>query len=336
MRTLHPDPFPERRPERRARHGRADRVSRARRVAVRVRRGGRVRPRGRPGVAGHARPRHERSRNAALYYGDRGPGQPAPGHHRDQAGRARAYSTRHALCAYITSSFEKDNPEALVKGTEGLYKALGLMPAGRRSAQALHRAAHAARSRACTTTRPRRCTSSRTRASIGPAEKITYAHEYTHALQDQRFTLRDITGDAKDQGDRGLARTTLVEGDATLLMSLWAQQHLTPAELAQVATAVDPASEAILAKMPAILRETLLFPYTQGLQLTLGAFQQGGYAGVDQLFANPPDTTRAAPPRRQARRARAGGRGGVPGGPRRAASATAGRSRSRTRSASTS
>ena len=74
-------------------------------------------------------------------------------------------------------------------------------------------------------------------------------------------------------------------------MSLWAQQHLTPAELAQVATAVDPASEAILAKMPAILKETLLFPYTQGLQLTLGAFQQGGYAGVDQLFANPPDTT---------------------------------------------
>ncbi len=31
---------------------------------------------------------------------------------------------------------------------------------------------------------------------IGPAEKITYAHEYTHALQDQAFDLSD------DQGHR--------------------------------------------------------------------------------------------------------------------------------------
>ena len=202
----------------------------------------------------------------------------------------RGVFDKAALCAYITSSFEKDNPEALVKGTEGLYKALGLMP---QDADLLKLYIELLTSQVAglyddETKKMYVVTNT---GEIGPAEKITYAHEYTHALQDQRFTLRDITGDAKDQGDRGLARTTLVEGDATLLMSLWAQQHLTPAELAQVATAVDPASEAILAKMPAILRETLLFPYTQGLQLTLGAFQQGGYAGVDQLFANPPDTT---------------------------------------------
>jgi hypothetical protein len=202
----------------------------------------------------------------------------------------RGVFDKAALCAYITSSFEKDNPEALVKGTEGLYKALGLMP---QDADLLKLYIELLTSQVAglyddETKKMYVVTNT---GDIGPAEKITYAHEYTHALQDQRFTLRDITGDAKDQGDRGLARTTLVEGDATLLMSLWAQQHLTPAELSQVATAVDPASEAILAKMPAILKETLLFPYTQGLQLTLGAFQQGGYAGVDQLFANPPDTT---------------------------------------------
>ena len=43
--------------------------------------------------------------------------------------------------------------------------------------------------------------------------------------------------------------------------------------------------------MPAILKDSLLFPYTGGLQLALAAFQGGGYAGVDQLYANPPDTT---------------------------------------------
>ncbi|HEY3335078.1 MAG TPA: hypothetical protein VGK16_07545 [Candidatus Limnocylindrales bacterium] len=202
----------------------------------------------------------------------------------------RGVFDKPGLCAYITASFEKDNPQSLVNGTEALYKALLLMP---QDAKLLDLYIELLTSQVAglyddETKKMYVVTST---GVIGLAERITYAHEYTHALQDQRFTLRNIVGDAKDQGDRTLARTTLVEGDATLLMSLWAQQHLTAAELSQVATAADPASGEILAKMPAILRETLLFPYTQGLQLTLGAFQQGGFGGVDQLFGNPPDTT---------------------------------------------
>ena len=148
---------------------------------------------------------------------------------------------------------------------------------------------------------------------IGPAEKITYAHEYTHALQDQQFTLRDLMGDAKDQGDRALARSTLVEGDATLLMSLWAQQHMTPQELTEAATAVDPAAEAILARMPAILKDALLFPYTSGLTMTLGAFQQaGGYNGRRRAVRQPARHDRAGHAPREARGARARGAGRVP------------------------
>jgi hypothetical protein len=128
--------------------------------------------------------------------------------------------------------------------------------------------------------------------AIGPIEKITYAHEFDHALQDQQFNLQTIVGDAKDQGDRQLARTALVEGDATLLMSLWAQQNLTAAELMGVASAADPASQAALNAAPPILKETLMWPYTQGLSLTLGAYQtSASFAGVDALWKNPPDTT---------------------------------------------
>ena len=43
--------------------------------------------------------------------------------------------------------------------------------------------------------------------AIGPVEKVTYAHEYTHALQDQNFDLQAVIGDAQDQCDRTLART---------------------------------------------------------------------------------------------------------------------------------
>jgi hypothetical protein len=194
------------------------------------------------------------------------------------------------LRAYITKSFNEDNPESLVKGTEALYKALLLM-APDASLEDLYIELLTSQVAGLYDDKTKQMYVVSKSGAIGPAEEVTYAHEFTHALQDQHFGLRSVVGDAKDQGDRTMARTTLVEGDATLVMSLWAQAHLTIAELAQVATATDPASEAVLAKMPAILREPLLFPYTAGLTLLLGDFQRGGFAAVDQRFANPPDST---------------------------------------------
>jgi hypothetical protein len=203
----------------------------------------------------------------------------------------RGVFDKPGLCAYITSAFEKDNPAQLVNDTEALFKALALMPQDE-SLRDLYIELLTSQVAGLYDDETKKMYVVTSTGEIGPAEKITYAHEYTHALQDQQFTLRDLMGDAKDQGDRALARSTLVEGDATLLMSLWAQQHMTPQELTEAATAVDPAGEAILARMPAILKDALLFPYTSGLTMTLGAFQQaGGYNGVDGLFANPPDTT---------------------------------------------
>ena len=203
----------------------------------------------------------------------------------------RGVFDKPGLCAYITSSFEKDNPAQLVSDTESLFKALALMPQDE-SLRDLYIELLTSQVAGLYDDETKKMYVVTSTGEIGPAEKVTYAHEYTHALQDQQFTLRDLIGEAKDQGDRSLARSTLVEGDATLLMSLWAQQHMTPQELSEAATAVDPASEAILARMPAILKDALLFPYTSGLTMTLGAFQQaGGYQGVDGLYANPPDTT---------------------------------------------
>jgi hypothetical protein len=194
------------------------------------------------------------------------------------------------LRAYLEKSFAEDNPASLVASTETLYKALLLMPSDA-SLENLYIELLTSQVAGLYDDKTKQMYVVSKSGAIGPAEEVTYAHEYTHALQDQHFGLRSVVGDAKDQGDRTLARTTLVEGDATLLMSLWAQANLTPAELGQVATASDPASEAVLAKMPAILRETLLFPYTSGITLALGDFQRGGFGSIDDRFSNPPDST---------------------------------------------
>ena len=202
----------------------------------------------------------------------------------------RAVLDEAGLREFVTSSFNEDNPEELVTGFERLYKELLLMPEDE-SLEDLYIELLTSQVAGLYDDETKRMYVISRTGDIGPTEKVTYAHEFTHALQDQAFGLRSLVGEETDQGDRTLARTTLVEGDATLLMSLWAQQHLTPAELAEAVGASDPAAEAVLARMPAILKETLLFPYTAGLQLTLGDWSGGGFAAIDARYDDPPDTT---------------------------------------------
>jgi len=126
--------------------------------------------------------------------------------------------------------------------------------------------------------------------SIGATEEVTYAHEFTHALQDQHFGLEGIDVDAVGQGDRSLGRLGLVEGDATLLMTRWMVSNLTPAELQELLE-VDPDDLAQLEALPAILRETLLFPYQQGGVFANGVWMAGGWEAIDRAYERLPDST---------------------------------------------
>src|SRR5450759_2465293 len=52
----------------------------------------------------------------------------------------------------------------------------------------------------------------------GMAEKLIFANELTHALQDETLRLDRRMKDLKENGDRGLALQSLLEGEATLVM----------------------------------------------------------------------------------------------------------------------
>ncbi len=127
---------------------------------------------------------------------------------------------------------------------------------------------------------------------FGPLERYTASHELTHALQDQHFDLGSLGLDRKDQGDRGLAVRALVEGDATLAGTYWAQANLTMQELVQMAgLASDPAQQAVLDGLPAIVREQLMFPYLDGLTFAMRLQQQGGWEKVDAAYRDLPAST---------------------------------------------
>ena len=128
--------------------------------------------------------------------------------------------------------------------------------------------------------------------ALGPTEKTTYAHEYNHALQDQNFDLESLGFSEIGESDRSIARLALVEGDATLLMSVWQLNNLTQAEIMQLlGESLDPEATEILQRMPPVLRDSLFFPYTQGLTFTQRIQSAGGWDAVNEAFENLPAST---------------------------------------------
>ncbi len=143
-------------------------------------------------------------------------------------------------------SFDKDNPPAYVAGQDRLYKALGLIA---EESSLRETFLELVDSQVAGFYRPDAKTLyvvSRSGAVNG-ADKITFAHEYDHALQDANFPVFADPAQYLDETDEAMARAAMYEGDATILMSLWAIPNLSQAEIGDVVAAGnDPASMEIL------------------------------------------------------------------------------------------
>jgi hypothetical protein len=196
-----------------------------------------------------------------------------------------------ALGKYIQDQFQNDNPPKIVAANERLLKGLGLLPSDA-SLEKLYVSLLTGQVAGLYNPKDKQLYVVSRSGALGPAEKTTFAHEYTHALQDQNFGLAGMNLDAPGEGDRALAHLSLVEGDATLSMTLWQIAHLSQSELLQLlGQSLDPQVTASLAGMPAVLRESLLFPYTSGLSFTQGLQTSGGWAAVNAAFGLPPAST---------------------------------------------
>ena len=188
--------------------------------------------------------------------------------------------------------FDKDNPPAEIAANERMYKALGMLPADA-SLHDLYVELLGSQVAGLYDPTDKHLYVVAKNGTLGPAEKVTFSHEFTHALQDQNFDLGTLKLDEVGHGDQSLARLSLVEGDATVEMSIWQTQHLTAAEQAQILaqSTGDPSLGQLLAKPP-ILRESLLFPYIQGLTFVGGLVRAGSaWSAVNAAYKNPPAST---------------------------------------------
>ncbi len=133
--------------------------------------------------------------------------------------------------------------------------------------------------------------------------KTVIAHELTHALADQNFDLDAMQKLAKNNDDRDLALSALIEGEATLTM-IGAQMEdwegstikdIPASNLDRVFSIMIPlmplAGGQSLREAPVILSETMIFPYLRGMVFCAWLTNDGGWDALNKAYAAPPLST---------------------------------------------
>ncbi len=118
-------------------------------------------------------------------------------------------------------------------------------------------------------------------------QKPVMAHELTHALQDQHFNLRRFEKWPRGDADAELAVHALIEGDATLSMTLYMARNPLVALAFSRSLTTGVVTEQFN-QAPRAMRESLIFPYLQGMEWTTQLYKRGGWTLVSNAFTKLP------------------------------------------------
>src|SRR6185369_2393611 len=122
-------------------------------------------------------------------------------------------------------------------------------------------------------------------------QKPVMAHELTHALQDQHFNLKRFEKWPKGDSDAERAAHALIEGDATLAMTIYMTKNpLVALAFIKSLGGQEVASEQFR-RAPRALRESLLFPYEEGSAWATQLYKRGGWEMVSQAFTKLPQSS---------------------------------------------
>jgi hypothetical protein len=126
-------------------------------------------------------------------------------------------------------------------------------------------------------------------------ERLTYAHEFVHTLQDQHFGFE--TGleysDTACEGNsqRCAATRALFEGGAALLQEQWLRMFAQPEDLEDLAFFFSSFTMPVYESAPHYIQADFTFPYLEGLFFVRSLYLKDGWATVDDAFLNPPQST---------------------------------------------
>ena len=128
------------------------------------------------------------------------------------------------------------------------------------------------------------------------------AHEIFHAIQDQEWGGGSLIDSKKYSHDAVMAHAALLEGDATIVMFNY-QQMGTGVDLTDSSFGVNAIAASlplqmaspqfpVMAVAPDYLKQSLIFPYQQGLLFVAGLRKLGmSWEDVRKVYADPPAST---------------------------------------------
>ena len=130
-------------------------------------------------------------------------------------------------------------------------------------------------------------------------QEFALVHELAHAIADQRFDLGRFVKKSRS-ADSDLARSAVIEGQASWAMTEWLFQQtgrslLDDRSLAAAtagASRYEASNYPVYSAAPLYIRETMLFPYTDGLLFQQSLVEEYGRRGFEMVFTTPPLTTR--------------------------------------------
>ena len=130
-------------------------------------------------------------------------------------------------------------------------------------------------------------------------QEFALVHELAHALADQHFDLEEFV-DKGDSADEDLARSAVIEGQASWVMTEWLFQQTGRslvgnrmiAAAAAAASRVEAQDYPVYSGSPLYIQETLLFPYTEGLMFQQSMVEKYGPEAFRRMFVDPPISTR--------------------------------------------
>ena len=124
---------------------------------------------------------------------------------------------------------------------------------------------------------------------LPPYVNYILSHEYTHALQDQYYDLNIFLENTSY--DQHLARLSVAEGDATLVMTQYVLTMSWIESLLMTADATITLGSSMIGSSGGgnkALTSLTMFPYLSGLSFVQQAYDAGNWKGVNQLYERPP------------------------------------------------
>jgi hypothetical protein len=205
---------------------------------------------------------------------------------------------REDLAAYLRELFDDEYPVEQARADERLLRAFDLLPAGT-DLRALRARVLEDNVAGFYDERPekRRLYAVSEDRSFSPMNQVVLAHELRHAQQDQYEDLHSfLDADVSDFDDRRLAWTSLLEGDATLVMERFVRLRLgslgeSTGPIGEGASALDVPGLFDVPGAPPVVRDQLVQPYLAGLEFARALWARGGPEALREAWKTPPEST---------------------------------------------